>query len=125
MGFVLRGKDAKGADIVAIGCTDEDMRVGGFGPLPLDPRSRHSPTDEEQMHIFAIQTACRALEKLGWRHAMYAPRDNSTFLSIGIGSTGIHETTRHEDGSFWIYDGDVWPATPGTIMWKPLPPGRE
>lgn len=99
-------------------CTEEDMRAGGFGPLPRDPKAVHHPTDEERVHINAIMDGVRALQRLGWRQVMYAPRNNTPFLIIEPGSTGIHECTRDKEGRFWSYDGDVWPSNP--MLFKAL-----
>lgn len=56
------------------------------------------------------------LESMGWRDAIYAPKDGSEFLSIEAGSTGTHRTIRDEDGGFWILAGDMYPAHP--ILFK-------
>lgn len=94
------------------------MQAGGLGPLPVDPRAKHEPTPEEKELLVAMFQAYDGLRRLGWREAMYAPADNSTFLSIEAGSTGVYECSRDEERRFWVYDGDVWPAHP--ILWKPL-----
>ena len=104
--------------VVVIACTEESMRAGGFGPLPHDPKSVHRPSDEEKALLVAMFRAFDALRQLGWQDAMYAPRDNSAFLAIEAGSTGIHECTRDNEGRFWVYDGDLWPSRP--VLWKPL-----
>jgi len=103
-------------------CTEDEMRPGEFGGyvLPRDPRAKHEPTDEEKTHLVAMWEHFQALKKLGWNDTMYAPRDGSEFLSISAGSTGVHECVRHDDGHFWIYDGDLWPASP--ILWKKKEP---
>jgi hypothetical protein len=101
-----------------VACTAEGMSAGGFGPLPIDPKSVHKPTDEERALLVPMFRAFDALRELGWRDMMYAPRDGKPFLSIEVGSTGIHECWRDEEGRFWAYDGDTWPADP--ILWKPL-----
>lgn len=109
--------------VTVIACTEENMHAGGMGPLPSDPRAKHTPTDEEKRLLVAMFQAFDALRRLGWREAIYAPRDAEVFLSIEAGSTGIHECSRDADGDFWLYDGNVWPGHP--ILWKPLERAKE
>jgi hypothetical protein len=117
---MVMGEVFKLGDATVIACTEDDMRRPEWGgPLPMDPKSKHAPTDAEFTLLVEMWRGFDALRQLGWREAIYAPRDYSTFLAIEPGSTGIHECTRHEDGSFWIYDGDLWPSRP--ILWKPMP----
>lgn len=106
------------APVVVFACTEEDMREGGFGPLPRDPRAFHKPSEAEREHLVAMFRGFDALQNLGWREASYAPRDGSPLLLIEAGSTGIHEGHRDGEGRFWAYDGDTWPSRP--ILWKPL-----
>lgn len=101
-------------------CTDEDMAAGGY-VLLRDPRSRHKPSEAEREQLGTMFEAYTKLKALGWREAMYAPQDGTTFLCIEAGSAGIHECKRNDDGHFWIYDGDVWPASP--ILWRSLATG--
>lgn len=68
--------------------------------------------------LFQMQSSYQKLKALGWSNSIYAPKDGSEFLSIEAGSTGIHKTTRDENGSFWIHDGDTWPSRP--ILWKAI-----
>ena len=103
----------KKADIQVFACTDADLAPW---VLPFDPKSRHTPTAEETALLQTMHEAFRALMKLGWNAAMYAPCDGTTFLAIEAGSTGVHECTRDEQRRFWTYDGDVWPSQP--ILWK-------
>lgn len=65
---------------------------------------------------------CR-LKELGWREAMYCPKDGTHFQAIEAGSTGIHDCNYQGEwasGSFWLYgDGDVWPSRP--VLFKLYP----
>jgi len=97
-------------------CTNEDLSYGGY-ILPRDQKLHHEPTDAERQAMTNIARAIRALERLGWRAPMYAPKDQSLLL-IEARSTGLHEGYRDEI-SFWICDGDTWPSEP--ILWKPKP----
>ena len=62
------------------------------------------------------------LTDLGWRDAIYCPKDGSAFQVIEFGSTGIH-TAHYEgkwpDGTWWVHDPenrDMWPSRP--ILFK-------
>ena len=77
----------------------------------------------ERAAIDALWHAYQRLKELGWREAMYCPKDGSTFNAIEAGSTGIHIC--HYDGKWptghwWLHDhdGDLSPSRP--IMFKPL-----
>ena len=56
------------------------------------------------------------LRKLGWRDAIYCPKDGTVFESISAGSTGIrdcHYEGEWPKGSWWTHDdGDLWPSRP-------------
>lgn len=71
--------------------------------------------------------AFERLKKLGWREAIYCPKDGSTFQVIEPGSTGIHEA--HYEGTWpkggwWVHEaGDLWPSHP--ILWRPIPATSE
>jgi hypothetical protein len=108
--------------IGVIACTESDICVGGYGPLPRDRNAFHEAKPDEKPHLDAIFHAWRALQELGWRDAIYAPRDSSPLLLIEAGSTGVHEGYRDDIG-FWIYDGDTWPSRP--ILFKPLDAARR
>lgn len=75
---------------------------------------------DEQSAISAMFQAWLRLKELGWREAMYCPKDGSTFHAIEAGSTGIHECSydgKWPDGHYLIYaDGDIWPSHP--ILFK-------
>jgi hypothetical protein len=94
-------------------CTDADMAPY---VLPRDTSLGRVPTAEEMPHVHAIADAVRALKALGWREAIYAPRDMTPIWLIEAGSIGVHEGYRDE-GGFWICDGDSWPSRP--VLWMP------
>lgn len=85
-------------------------------------RALDMPTEEAALRV--MFQAFKRLEELGWSEAIYCPKDETTFLSISAGSTGIHPTNysgKWPDGSWWVHDGgDLWPARP--ILWKPITP---
>lgn len=69
-----------------------------------------------QMH-----DAYTRLEKLGWRPAIYCPKDRTVFEAIEAGSTGIfdcHYEGEWPTGGWWTHNaGDLWPSRP--ILWRP------
>lgn len=68
---------------------------------------------DEQDAIRIMHAAFERLKALGWREAIYCPKDGSAFEAIEPGSTGIHST--HYSGSWpdgmWLIDGE-WPSRP-------------
>ena len=78
-------------------------------------RVAHMP--DETAALRTMFNAWLRLKELGWREAMYCPKDGSHFKAIEAGNTGIHDCNYTGDwpkGSWWIYDGDgdVWPSRP-------------
>jgi|TARA_R100000093_G_scaffold41509_5_gene21717 hypothetical protein len=67
------------------------------------------------------------MRELGWKDAIYCPKDGSPFEAIEFGSTGIHVAGyegKWPKGSWWVYGGgDMWPSRP--ILWRPLSEGRN
>lgn len=86
-----------------------------------DQRAKEMP--DERAALLALQSAHTRLTELGWRDAMYCPKDGTHFQAIEAGSTGIHDCSYEGEwakGSFWVYgDGDVWPSRP--ILFKLYP----
>lgn len=75
---------------------------------------------DEKAALAQMFEAWQRLKELGWNDACYCPKDGSMFSAIEPGSTGIHECNYTGDwpkGTWWIYDGDVWPSRP--ILWRP------
>jgi hypothetical protein len=75
-----------------------------------------------QSAIRAMQDAYVRLEELGWRDAIYCPKDGSEFEVIEAGSTGIHSCRyvgEWPKGQFLIYEaGDLWVSRP--ILFRAL-----
>lgn len=67
----------------------------------------------DEQSVIRMMVQCRLrLEELGWRSALYAPRDGSHFLAITPGYAGPSECTWLGSG-FFVADGnDWWPTTP-------------
>lgn len=72
-------------------------------------RAATMPTERDALRI--MSDAYQRLEELGWRPAMYCPKDGTIFDSISAGSTGIHDS--YYKGRYWTFDGgDLWPGNP-------------
>lgn len=85
-------------------------------------RAESMPTVQDALVV--MSEAYRRLHDLGWREAMYCPKDGSRFEVIEAGSSGIH--VAHYNGKWpngwWIADaGDLWPSHP--ILWRPIQKG--
>ena len=78
-------------------------------------RAEMMPTEHDALLV--MMRAWERLKELGWREAMYAPRDGSPLQFIEAGSTGIHQGHR-DDNHTWIFDGDLWPSNP--ILFREL-----
>jgi hypothetical protein len=79
------------------------------------------PTEKEALR--AMFNAYQRMRELGWREAIYCPKDGTPFQVVEAGSTGIHECSYSGEwpkGTWWIHaDGDVWPSHP--ILYRDYP----
>lgn len=84
-------------------------------------RLKHMPTVGDALRV--LTEAHHRLEELGWRNAIYCPKDGTPFHVIEAGSSGVHTAHYEGDwpkGSWWIAEaGDLWPSRP--ILWRPIP----
>ena len=84
-------------------------------------RERAELMPDEWSALEVLFAAYKRLQELGFREAMYCPKDGSIFDAIEAGSTGIHPCNYRgtwSDGNFWIHeDGDLWPSRP--ILFRP------
>lgn len=87
-------------------------------------RAADMPTERDALE--AMHAAFTRLQELGWRDAVYCPKDGTLFLSIEAGSTGIHDTHYEgtwPKGSWWVHDaGDLWPSRPCLFKLKAAQP---
>jgi hypothetical protein len=71
---------------------------------------------DEKAALEQMFDAFDRLKKLGWKEAIYCPKDGSSFDMIEAGSTGIHSGHYAGDwpkGSWWCEaEGDLWPSRP-------------
>lgn len=85
-------------------------------------KERAERMPDEQSAIRAMWDAYQRLRELGWNDPSYCPKDGTHFKVIEPGSTGIHDANYHGDwpkGSWWVYDGDIWPSRP--VLFKLYP----
>lgn len=91
-------------------------------------RKRSEDMPNEQAAINAMWEAHQRLKELGWSDAIYCPKDGSHFKVIEPGSTGIHDGAYEGEwpkGSWWVYDGDVWPSRPVLFRLYPEDQAKE
>lgn len=83
---------------------------------------------DEQSAIRAMADAYQRLRELGWNDPAYCPKDGKHFQIIEAGSTGIHDCAYQGEwpkGSWWVYDGDVWPSRPTMFKLYPADQAAE
>ncbi|PZT91958.1 hypothetical protein [Sphingomonas sp.] len=102
---MIERKVAQGGGMVR--CTEDewDGQEAAFGTRDAFFAAM-MPTERDAIEIF--HAAFHRLKALGWREAIYCPKDGSSFDAIEPGSTGIHNTSYQGEwptGSWWI-DGD-------------------
>lgn len=90
---------------------------------------REKTMPDEKAALQVMFNAWLRLKELGWREAMYCPKDGSTFKVIEAGSTGIHDCSYRgswPNGSFDVFDGgDVWPSHPILFRLNPEDEAKE
>lgn len=87
-----------------------------------EDRRRREQMSDEQSAIRHMWDGWYRLRDFGWREAIYCPKDGTHFQAIEAGSTGIHDCNyqgKWPHGSWWLFDGDIWPAQP--ILFKLYP----
>lgn len=105
-------------------------RHGAVSPVAVDEEEWNTSSDaferrdafyaammpDERDALRIMRAAFERLKALGWREAIYCPKDGSTFDAIEPGSTGIHTTLYEGEwptGSWLtLADGDAYPARP-------------
>ncbi len=117
--------------------------AGGFRHEPLTKREgedlwaraeaarekRAADMPDDKAAIEAMSSAHYRLTELGWRGAIYCPKDGSSFEVIEPGSSGIHRA--HYSGEWptgsWLIeaDGDLWPSRPCLFRLFPEDQAKE
>lgn len=84
---------------------------------------------DEKAALLAMVAAHTRLGELGWRNAMYCPKDGSSFQVIEPGSSGIHRAHYEGEwpkGTWWVEDGgDLWPSRPCLFKLYPEDQAKE
>lgn len=84
---------------------------------------------DDKAAINAMFDAFDRLRELGWREAMYCPKDGTPFQAIEPGSTGIHHCHYEGEwptGSWWIAAADdLSPSHPILFKLYPEDQARE
>lgn len=98
----------------------EDEFSKAIAEIEVSKSARAEKMPDEKAALRQMFEAFTRLKELGWKEAIYCPKDGSMFSAIEAGSTGVHECSYSGEwptGSWWVYDGDAWPARP--ILWRP------
>jgi hypothetical protein len=77
-------------------------------------RAEQMPTEFD---VLRVMMQCHSrLRELGWKEAIYCPKDGTSFQAIEFGSAGVHDCHyqgKWPKGTWWISDaGDLWPGRP-------------
>lgn len=86
-------------------------------------KKRAALMPDQQSAINMLFDAYDRLRELGWKDAIYCPKDGTHFQVIEAGSTGIFDANyigKWPDG-YWMhyYDDDAGPSHP--LLWRPYP----
>ena len=77
-------------------------------------RARILPDEEAALKV--MFAAYQRLKELGFKEAIYCPKDGTFFDAIEAGSTGIGTcsyTGEWPKGHWWMHEaGDLWPSRP-------------
>ncbi len=83
-------------------------------------RAAAMPTEEDAM--VAMLQAFERLKELGWKEAMYCPKDGTLFWALepGCSAAGVCQYLgTWPTGRYWTHSGgDLWPSRPA--LFKPM-----
>ena len=83
-------------------------------------RAEDMPTEQDAMVV--MQEAFERLKDLGWKEAMYCPKDGTLFWAIepGCSAAGVCQYIgTWPTGRYWMHaGGDLWPSRPA--LFKPM-----
>lgn len=92
-----------------------------------EKRATDMPTEESAISV--LFEAYQRLRELGWKEAIYCPKDGTPFMVIEPGSTGIfraHYSGEWPKGTWWAEDGgDLWPSRPCLFKLYPEDQAKE
>ena len=108
----------QGCGLFAINEEEWDRQAKAFAERDA-ARAALMPTEQDAIKL--MFEAFTRLKDLGWREAIYCPKDGTEFDAIEPGSTGIHATHysgEWPDGGWWVSaQGDLWPSRP--VLYRP------
>ena len=88
--------------------------------IEIARKKRVALMPDEKSALRMMTDAYFRLKELGWREAIYCPKDGTHFDAIEAGSSGMHECFYEgewPDGHWWMpSEGDLWPSRP--ILWR-------
>lgn len=100
---------------------DQWDKLVGAGDAEKRARSDMMPTEQDAIDL--MHQCYQRLQELGWKEAIYCPKDGREFDAIEPGSTGIHRTHYSggwPTGGWWVSSGgDLWPSRP--CLYRPSP----
>lgn len=91
--------------------------------IEADDARRREIMPDEQAAIRMFFESWLRLKELGWREAVYCPKDGTWFDAIEPGSTGVHNC--HYSGEWpkgrWLIaeHGDLYPSRPALFRERP------
>lgn len=95
----------------------------------VDRIKREADMPDDRAAIQALWQAYQRLKELGWREAVYCPKDGTEFEVIEPGSTGVHRchySGKWPNGSWEVGDGfDMGPSYPILFRLYPEDLARE
>lgn len=89
-------------------------------------RANAMPNEQDALRV--MHDAYIRLKELGWKEAIYCPKDGTPFEAIEVGSTGIHECVYQGEwptGAWWSWDGEMWPMRPCLFRLKAAGEGQD
>ncbi len=109
------GGSIRMADGSRVALSPADAKALWDGAIEAEKaREAQMPGVEDALRV--LMDAYTRLKELGWRDAIYCPKDGTAFEVIEPGSTGIfrcHYEGTWPDGSWWLYDDhDIYPSRP-------------
>src|SRR5258708_7682666 len=106
----VKGGIAYGADGCVVLTAAEGEAIWEAAKKQQRERAERIPDEATALRV--MQDAYTRLKELGWRDAIYCPKDGTRFQAIESGSSGVHHCYYHgkwPNGSWWIEDEDTWP----------------
>jgi len=92
-----------------------------FAEFEAAEKARAVAMPDEKTALMVMFSAYQRLKELGFREAIYCPKDGTLFDAIEAGSTGIGTCNYYGEwpaGGWHMHEaGDLWPSNP--ILWRP------